>query len=148
MPKRPENRICLSCGKTFKGKGHRCPQCRPTSDIDRGEHRNAKYYTSAEWRKIRAEVLTSHGIPKDIWHLYDVDHTPQYNPEVESDHRKYTLTPLLHGEHSRKTANEISRDNGRFSKQGERGEKSLQGTARNRVGQFPSHSVSKKVRGS
>lgn len=58
----------------------------------------------AEWRKIRAEVLTLWQIPEADWHLYDVDHTPPYNPSVEPDHRKYTLTPLLHSQHSVKTA--------------------------------------------
>lgn len=57
-----------------------------------------------EWRKVRAEVLRQHGIPEAEWHLWDVDHSPRYDPANEPDHRRYTLTPRLHGEHSRKTA--------------------------------------------
>jgi len=56
-----------------------------------------------EWQKIRAEVLTKAGISPALWPLYDVDHRPAYNPSIEPDHRKYTLTPRLHGNHSRKT---------------------------------------------
>ena len=58
------------------------------------------------WKTIRAEVLRAHGIPKEQWHLYDVDHRPAYNPDIEPDHRKYQLVPLLHGSHSRKTIQE------------------------------------------
>ncbi len=57
-----------------------------------------------QWRKIRERVLREYGIPKEHWHLYDVDHEPPYDPDVEPDHTRYTLTPRLHAEHSRKTA--------------------------------------------
>lgn len=60
----------------------------------------------ASWRKIREDVLRAHGIPRDRWPLYDVDHCPPYDPTREPDHRKYTLTPRLHGDHSRKTVRE------------------------------------------
>jgi 5-methylcytosine-specific restriction protein A len=58
----------------------------------------------AEWRKIRAEVLVRHHIPKAQWGAYDIDHNPPYNRLIESDHRKYELIPRLRSDHSRKTA--------------------------------------------
>lgn len=58
------------------------------------------------WAKIRARVLREYGIPRERWPLYDVDHRPPYNPDVEPDHNKYTLVPMLRGEHSRKTIRE------------------------------------------
>lgn len=61
---------------------------------------------NSQWRKVRAEVLRAYGIPRDLWSLYDVDHRPPYNPTVEPDHRKYELVPMLHADHSRKTATE------------------------------------------
>jgi hypothetical protein len=51
-------------------------------------------------------VLRAHGIPKEKWSLYAVDHNPPYNPAVEPDHEKYTLIPRLITEHNRKTASE------------------------------------------
>lgn len=63
------------------------------------------------WRKIRERVLAAHGIPRSQWPQYDVDHRPPYNPEVEPDHNRYQLTPMLRSEHSRKTAkHDIARD--------------------------------------
>ncbi len=56
------------------------------------------------WRKIRERVLREWSIPLKDWPLYDVDHNPPYDPEVELDHMKYRLTPRLHGGHSAKTA--------------------------------------------
>ncbi|MDR1902796.1 MAG: hypothetical protein LBQ88_11010 [Treponema sp.] len=56
-----------------------------------------------EWQAIRAAVLRDAGIPPELRPLYDVHHTPEYNPQIDPDHRHYTLTPLLHGEHSRET---------------------------------------------
>jgi hypothetical protein len=55
------------------------------------------------WRRIRDSVLREAGIPKADWPLYDVHHTPDYDPAIEPDHRQYTLTPLLHTEHARET---------------------------------------------
>lgn len=58
-----------------------------------------------EWReKIRPRVLRAHGIPKADWPKYDIDHRPAYAPEVEPDHNKYELVPMLRSEHSRKTS--------------------------------------------
>jgi hypothetical protein len=57
-----------------------------------------------DWQRIREGVLAAAGIPEANWPLYDVDHTPPYDPAIERDHRKYILTPRLHGRHSRKTA--------------------------------------------
>ena len=67
---------------------------------------------NAGWRKVRARVLSAHGIPRDQWTRYDIDHSPAYNPAIEPDHSKYTLVPRLHGEHSRKTI----REDGGFGK--------------------------------
>ena len=58
----------------------------------------------ATWQRIRIIVLSKAGIPRKDWHLWDVDHSPAFDPEVEPDHWKYKLTPRLHGDHSRKTA--------------------------------------------
>jgi hypothetical protein len=67
----------------------------------------AKRGYGREWReKIRPRVLREHGIPRDQWHLYDVDHNPPYDPDVEPDHIKYQLVPRLRPDHSRKTARE------------------------------------------
>ena len=57
-----------------------------------------------QWRRVREEVLARAGIPRERWPAYDVDHSPPYDPAVEPDHRRYQLTPRLHAEHSRKTA--------------------------------------------
>ena len=62
----------------------------------------ARGYDS-EWQRIRAGVLRGAGIPRQLWHLYDVHHEPEYNPDIDPNHRNYTLTPMLHGEHSRQT---------------------------------------------
>jgi hypothetical protein len=64
----------------------------------------------ATWQRIRIIVLSRAGIPREDWHLWDVDHDPPYNPEIEPDHLKYRLTPHPHGDHSSKTA----RDDGGF----------------------------------
>lgn len=57
----------------------------------------------SKWKMIRLKVLEQCGIPRDSWPLYDVDHNPAYNPQVEPDHWKYQLIPRLHSEHSTKT---------------------------------------------
>jgi hypothetical protein len=53
-----------------------------------------------------------------MWPEYDVDHNPPYNPDIEPDHRKYTLVPMLRSDHSRKTVREdMKRDSeGKFLK--------------------------------
>lgn len=57
-----------------------------------------------QWQQIRAEVLRRAGIPRADWPRYDVDHDPPYNPSLQPDHRRYTLTPMLRSAHARKTA--------------------------------------------
>jgi hypothetical protein len=57
-----------------------------------------------DWRKIRQEVLISHGIPREEWAHYDIDHFPAYDKEKDPNHRHYVLTPMLHRDHSTKTA--------------------------------------------
>lgn len=76
-----------------------------TSRVRRADTRPSAFERGygAEWRRIRAEVLRAHGIPQSEWPRYDVHHTPEYNPDVEPDHRRYQLTPLLHEDHSRVT---------------------------------------------
>ena len=83
-----------------------CPACKKATRLDYDIRRPtaaARGY-DAQWRKIRARVLANAGIPKSQWHLYDVDHTPPYDPTVEPDHLKYELVPILHAKHSKKTA--------------------------------------------
>lgn len=58
------------------------------------------------WRAVRERVLLAHGIPRERWPEYDVDHVPAYNPAIEPDHTKYQLIPRLHADHSRKTVRE------------------------------------------
>lgn len=76
----------------------------------RKDKRNADKLNSSargygyQWRLIREQVLREYCIPEANWPLYDIDHTPPYDPAIEPDHRKYTLTPLLHSQHSMKTA--------------------------------------------
>ncbi|SLM15280.1 hypothetical protein SPIROBIBN47_410014 [uncultured spirochete] len=95
-----------------------------------------------DWQKVRAEVLTKAGIPRDLWPLYDVDHNPPYNPAIEPDHRKYTLIPRLHGEHSSKT----NREDGGFGHR--RGESiSLQSFAVNRMRCSMSHTTDSRGKG-
>ena len=55
------------------------------------------------WQEIRRKVLAEHGIPEAEWPLYDVHHTPDYNPALNPDHNAYILTPMLHHEHSAHT---------------------------------------------
>lgn len=98
----------------------------------------------AEWRRIRAEVLTAHGIPRDQWSRYHVDHRPAYNPDVEPDHRKYQLVPMLAADHNRKTAQE---DGGFGHRRRVGGSKSLGGQSRNRTMLPVTHTGSNRVRG-
>lgn len=81
---------------------------RQTGIVRGVEHRgsSARRGYGYEWQKIRREVLTAAGIPAKLWPLYDIDHVPRYNPEVEPDHRKYRLIPRLHADHTRKTNHE------------------------------------------
>lgn len=75
----------------------RAPDLRPSS---------ARRGYGPAWKRIRARVLASAGIPRELWSEYDVDHEPAYDPDVEPDHLAYKLTPRLHGEHSKKTNRE------------------------------------------
>ncbi len=95
-----------------------------------------------DWQKIRAEVLTKAGIPRELWPLYDIDHNPRYNPAIEPDHRKYTLIPRLHGEHSSKTNHE---DGGFGHRRGE--SKSLESIAVNRMRCSMSHTTDSRGKG-
>lgn len=80
------------------GTCHDCDKKR----VDNRLGASARGY-DANWRKVRAEVLTSAGIPETDWPKYVVDHRPPYNPAIEPDHRKYQLVPMLKADHSRKT---------------------------------------------
>lgn len=66
--------------------------------------RSKRGYDSYWYKVVRPRVLFANGIPRDRWHLYDVDHRPAYNPAIEPDHWKYQLVPMLRAEHSRKTS--------------------------------------------
>jgi len=101
MPKRAKT-FCCRCGKIIDS-GKYCDEHKP----DRVRlHRNSAAVRGYDrnWQKIRKEVLRKYGIPEHLWPLYDVDHNPAYDPEVERDHRKYELIPRLHSDHSSKTA--------------------------------------------
>ena len=110
MPVKPA-RLCRNphCPNLTRDPSGYCDLHRPaTPQIIPGISRNHKGSPSSrgydrEWRKIREEVLTRAGIPRKQWRFYDVDHNPPYDPRREPDHRKYTLVPRLHGEHSSKT---------------------------------------------
>jgi hypothetical protein len=93
-----------------------CEDC-PRKARENRPSRSKRGYNS-EWYRIRKEVLQQYGIPREMWPQYDVDHNPPYNPEIEPDHRKYTLVPMLRADHSRKTVNEdMRRDSeGKFIK--------------------------------
>ena len=111
MPTYKPTNICQACRTTFVGSGLYCERCRPSRS-------GGKSYGNG-WKKVRIHVLAMHGIPREQWSLYDVDHNPPYDADIEPDHYKYNLIPRLHAEHSQKTANEdIGRINGRFVKKG------------------------------
>lgn len=104
MPTRPKAK-CSMPGCPNRAIAHGRCAFHPRGD-DLGQARRlsaARRGYGPEWKKIRETVLAQHGIPKEEWPLYDVDHYPAYDASVEPDHHKYTLTPVLHGEHSRKT---------------------------------------------
>ena len=79
----------------FVKRSHRQPDNRPSA--------SARGY-GVEWKSIRQEVLDSVGIPRESQGLYDVHHTPPYNPAIEPDHRAYKLIPMLKSEHSKITS--------------------------------------------
>lgn len=107
---------CPYKGRSCDTSSLTCPDC-PKRKKDTRPSRSKRGYNSY-WYKVRQEVLQSYRIPRELWPLYDVDHNPPYNKEVEPDHRKYTLIPMLKAEHSRKTAREdVKRDKkGKFVK--------------------------------
>lgn len=100
------SKFLISCNKLNK-----CSEC---ERLKNNKHKQvlfgdkrlspSKRGYGSEWKKIREKVLKSYGIPKEKWSLYDIDHNPAYNPEIEPNHTKYNLIPRLHSEHSRKTA--------------------------------------------
>lgn len=108
---------------------------RPTS-VRRGYGR--------EWQKIRKETLIKFSIPCEDWTLYDIDHTPRYNPAIEPDHRKYQLTPRLHGRHSQKT---ILEDGGLGHALAGGGYKSLEPSSVNRSVSSNSRSTDSRGKG-
>lgn len=62
----------------------------------------------AQWRKVRAEVLSKAGVPENEWPAWDVDHEPRY-PLLGQDHALYKLTPVRRPQHSSKTLRETHR---------------------------------------
>lgn len=129
-----ENGYCNSHQSDYKS--FRSKDTRPS--------RSRRGYNWYWYKVIRPKVLKNYGIPKENWHLYDVDHEPPYNPDIESDHEKYTLIPRLRSEHSRKTA---KFDGGFGNPREDRGTKSLQVSNINRGGQVSSQNVSDGERG-
>jgi 5-methylcytosine-specific restriction protein A len=106
MPTKPA-RMCRipNCPNLTQDPSGYCPLHKPAYSVRKPDKRMApsrRGYCRA-WRKVREEVLERYGIPRHLWSRYDVDHNPPYNPAVEPDHRKYTLIPRLHAEHSSKT---------------------------------------------
>lgn len=123
MARRNDKAICTRCRRTFSGTGSLCPSCKRTAE--KTKKRESSYVRGYDhrWKKIREEVLAAAGIPIYLWPCYAVDHNPPYNPQVEPNHRKYTLIPREISEHNRKTATEdIIRDHkGRFASSRGRG---------------------------
>lgn len=101
MPMRAA-RACTKpgCKELVRGKGSRC-DAHPPEWTQRPSAAQRGY--GPEWKQIRASVLRANHIPQADWPKWDVDHSPRYDRAKQPDHRKYTLTPRLHGDHSRKT---------------------------------------------
>ena len=93
----------------------------PERAVDRRPSAPARGYNH-DWNRVRTQVLRDAGIPKELWPKYDVHHSPEYDAQIEPDHRKYTLTPMLHGEHSAETGHSRGR-----------GDKSLPVSSRDRT---------------
>lgn len=100
MPDRPY-RPCRKCGTAHRNASGYCDA---HAALAKARPSTAGRGYGAAWRSVRQRVLAAACIPPAQWHLYDVDHSPAYNPAIEPDHNRYTLTPRLHAEHSRKTA--------------------------------------------
>ena len=148
MPYRPLSKRCPRCGNTYKSNDSLCPVCAPKErPIKARQSASARGY-GHNWRKTRAEVLRKAGIPKEQWHLYDVDHNPPYDPSIEPNHSAYTLIPRLKSNHSHKTATEDTpRDyRGRFTNKGG-GVELLHNTDIDRGVQVSSDNVKTQARG-
>ena len=106
MPTKPKKYCTYPGCKDFALKhSNYCSRHRTTQSGIKRPNPNQRGY-GATWRRVREKVLINAGIPRAEWGLYDVDHRPAYNPAIEPDHNKYTLVPMLHAEHSKKTARE------------------------------------------
>jgi len=149
VPYRSKSKRCPGCGRTHQAETVKCPACKASAPARASRPSASSRGYGHGWRKTRAAVLRKHGIPRDQWHLYDVDHNPPYNPTVEPNHSAYTLIPRLKSAHSSKTATEDTpRDSlGRFSCKGG-GIKSLQNTHIDRGVQVSLCDVNIKVGGS
>lgn len=148
MPRKPA-KPCLypHCPALTHNHTGYCEKHQPAPNTYRKPDYRPSIYTryGPEWKRIRARVLRENGIPKNQWHLYNVDHRPTYNPAVEPDHNKYALVPMLKSDHSKKTA---SQDGGFGNKKrGGGGSQPLRRTAETRVDQLSICDVSKGDRG-
>ncbi|MCG8453435.1 MAG: hypothetical protein MI717_09675 [Spirochaetales bacterium] len=121
MPLRNRNKRCSKCGITHSEKGELCPSCKAQKPVSEWQKDKRRRYSSSEWKRIRANVLSEYDIPQDEWHLYAVDHRKPdgsggYDPTWSTNHEDYVLVPMLLTDHNRKTANQdVFRDeNGRF----------------------------------
>jgi len=106
MPTAPP-RLCSHPGCGVLVQGGRCAKHKKAKrkQYEEGRPSAAKRGYGRYWREVvRPTVLREYGIPEDDWHLYEIDHDPPYNPEVDANHWNYTLTPLTHSEHGRKTS--------------------------------------------
>jgi hypothetical protein len=74
----------------------------PERSVDDRPSSSRRGYDSS-WAALRRRVLREWGIPKEEWPLWDVDHEPCFDPDIEPDHSAYKLPPRKHGEHSSKT---------------------------------------------
>jgi len=106
MPHKPL-KPCLypGCTKTVPSgycQAHAHFYTPPARAVDNRPSAAARGY-GKRWQAIRNEVLCRSGIPRELWHLYDIHHEPPYNPAIEPNHRAYKLTPMLHRDHSRET---------------------------------------------
>jgi len=106
MPKRA-SKYCTypGCKNLAVAGSNSCQVHKTVSNWDGRPSASRRGYGSG-WRRIRIRVLKEYGIPEEEWPLYDIDHNPPYNPEVEPDHNMYILIPRLHAEHSSKTVRE------------------------------------------
>lgn len=148
MPKRPP-RPCKHPGCPQLSHTGYCEEHAPavpaSSPLSPPRRSAARRGYGRGWRRIRERALTSYGIPRHDWPLYDIDHRPPYDPDVEPNHSRYTLVPMLRSNHSRKTA----RENGGFGNPlaGEGQVRSPGNSAGDRGGEDNISAVSKGDRG-